>query len=439
MAGLAVVAAAGLSLALYLATMPPTITWWFGGSDSGDLASAADLLGIPHPTGYPLFVILGHLSSRIPAGEVAGRINVMNGTLAALGAGLAGATVLLLSPDRERRSAVRLGATICAMLALATSGLYWSQAIIGEVYALHAALTALVLWIWARPHTHPMLRGAAHGLALTNHLTSVLFLVAAALAVWTARRGAWSGAAMGWFGVGVLAPLALYALLPLRAAHHPAANWGDPSTPARFVAHVTGRQYAGLIAWGEPVTAAGDLLRLLRLMAGDLPPWVLPAAAVGARALWRTQRRFVVLSALIAVGVLVFSAMYQTADRAPYLLPAFVVVCVWAGVGLEVAARWIVTRLGDGRRRLYLPAGATAVVIVLAVWGTRAGMQVNLHGDDSALVFARTTLVAMPVGGTYYSARDDVTFALRYAQRSLGVRPDVRVIDVRGAGEQSRP
>src|SRR5262245_31875520 len=74
-------AAVLVPLALYARTMPPTITWWFGGSDSGELISAADSLGIAHPTGYPLFVLLGYLATRVPVGEVAGRVNAMNAIL----------------------------------------------------------------------------------------------------------------------------------------------------------------------------------------------------------------------------------------------------------------------------------------------------------------------------------------------------------------------
>jgi hypothetical protein len=434
----AIVPPALVALTLYLATMPPTITWWFGGSDSGDLVPAADLLGVPHPTGYPLFVIIGHLATRVPVGEVAARINAMNAVLAAGGAALTGLTVYALRAEHGRHSRIGYGAVGLAALALATAGLYWSQAIIGEVYALHAALTALLLWLWARGSTPPVLLGAAHGLAMTNHLTSALFVGAAVLVMLFGRNGGWNRGALLWFGLGAAMPLLLYLLLPLRAAQDPMANWGDPSTPGRLLAHVTGREYAGLVSVRDPAGMVRDLLGLLRLMIGDLPPWVIPSAVLGLKDLWSRQRQFAVVSSAIAASVLVFSAMYQTADRAPYILPAYVVVCVWAGTGLVMAGVWAAERWQDGRSSL-IAAGALAAVALLSVWAVRAGRRVNLHGDDSAVVFAQITLDALPPGATYYSARDDVTFALWYAQRSLGVRRDVLVVDLRGAGAGGEP
>ncbi|MCL5256242.1 MAG: DUF2723 domain-containing protein, partial [Chloroflexi bacterium] len=77
------VLAAAAAFALYLATMPPSITWQSGGQDSGNLAVAVQGLGIPHPTGYPTYVLLGKLFSYLPFGDLAYRLNVMSAVFAA--------------------------------------------------------------------------------------------------------------------------------------------------------------------------------------------------------------------------------------------------------------------------------------------------------------------------------------------------------------------
>src|SRR5207249_4500449 len=89
---------------------------------------------------------------------------------------------------------------------------------------------------------------------------------------------------------------------------------------------------------------------------------------------------------------------------------------------------------GNTPQRVAVIAAALGTMCLTLVWAARAGSRVNLHGDDSALVFARTTLDALPADATYLSARDDVTFALWYAQRALGLRRDVHVVDVRNPG-----
>ena len=47
-----------LSFALYAATMSRGITWLNTGHDGGDFVSAARSFGVPHPTGYPTYVLL---------------------------------------------------------------------------------------------------------------------------------------------------------------------------------------------------------------------------------------------------------------------------------------------------------------------------------------------------------------------------------------------
>ena len=72
---LAAAALAGIVFAVYAAGACHTI--YVG--DSGDLVTAVYVLGIPHPTGYPLYVLLGKLwSVLIPVGTVAWRMSLFS-------------------------------------------------------------------------------------------------------------------------------------------------------------------------------------------------------------------------------------------------------------------------------------------------------------------------------------------------------------------------
>ncbi|MCJ7750275.1 MAG: DUF2723 domain-containing protein, partial [Armatimonadetes bacterium] len=51
-------------LAVYHATLIPTVI----DQDSGELVAAAHVLGIPHPTGYPLWALLGRAFDYLPVG-----------------------------------------------------------------------------------------------------------------------------------------------------------------------------------------------------------------------------------------------------------------------------------------------------------------------------------------------------------------------------------
>src|ERR1700682_5062745 len=83
-------------LSLYRWTLAPTVTL----VDSGELIVAAHSLGVAHPPGFPLYVMLAHLASLVPIGNVAVRVNFASAIFAALAAAmltLAVAEMLIIS------------------------------------------------------------------------------------------------------------------------------------------------------------------------------------------------------------------------------------------------------------------------------------------------------------------------------------------------------
>jgi len=63
-----------VTLVLYLLTLAPSTAMW----DTSEYIAAAYTLGLPHPPGNPLFVILGRVFSILPiASSVAVRINIL--------------------------------------------------------------------------------------------------------------------------------------------------------------------------------------------------------------------------------------------------------------------------------------------------------------------------------------------------------------------------
>ena len=78
-------AIAGLAvLALYVTTLAPTTAMW----DASEYITAAYTLGIPHPPGNPLFVLLGRVASLLPFGNVAMRVNHLAAVSSALAAAI---------------------------------------------------------------------------------------------------------------------------------------------------------------------------------------------------------------------------------------------------------------------------------------------------------------------------------------------------------------
>ncbi len=181
---------------IYLATLAPTTAFW----DTSEYIAAAKVLGIPHPPGNPLFVILAHTFGLLPlAAGYAERINLFAAVTSAAAAGL-----WFLVAERWLRGIVshrwvRYGAAFGGVLVGATSWTVWNQSTVNEkVYTVSLLSIALVMWLVVRwgddePGTHRdrWLVLIAYVLALTstNHMMGVLALPALVVYVlWTDWR-----------------------------------------------------------------------------------------------------------------------------------------------------------------------------------------------------------------------------------------------------------
>lgn len=167
---------------LYAATAVPGP---FDG-DYGEFQYMPRLLGLPHPTGYPIYLLLGWFWSWLPLGTMAFRLNLFSAFWATL-------TLLLLFAIGRQQKLQPLAA-LAGGLALAFVPAFWRYAGLAAVYTLHTALmaAALLLWLyWSAAlrqktsETSKRLWMAAFftGLALTNHPTAAFLVPAAALFV----------------------------------------------------------------------------------------------------------------------------------------------------------------------------------------------------------------------------------------------------------------
>ncbi|MDQ4076852.1 MAG: DUF2723 domain-containing protein, partial [Chloroflexota bacterium] len=167
------------AFALYAATLVPGP---FDG-DYGEFQYMPRLLGLPHPTGYPLYLLLGWLWSWLPAGSLAFRLNLFSALWAAF-------TVTLLFAAARQQRLPRVAALVGGV-ALALAPNFWRYAGLAAVYTLHTTLLVAALWLWFRWSTAYRrgcgtrrelgLAALMSGLALTNHPTAAFLVPAIAL------------------------------------------------------------------------------------------------------------------------------------------------------------------------------------------------------------------------------------------------------------------
>ena len=130
-------ASAIFAAALYLRTLAPGVL----GGDSGEFQFAAWLGGFAHPTGYPLYLLLGYLWTHLlPFADAAWRMNAFSALWGAVAVGLLYLLALrmlqMTAPAGWPIAISRLLALLAAAI-FAVTPTFWSQAVVAEVYTLN--------------------------------------------------------------------------------------------------------------------------------------------------------------------------------------------------------------------------------------------------------------------------------------------------------------
>ncbi len=416
---LAALLASLIAYAVYVYTLAPSVTWAHNGADSGDLASAAFMLGIPHPPGYPLFTLLNSAFARIPLIEPAAGVGVFSALTAAASVYMlarAGAALMVrLVQDRL----VELVPPVVA-LAFAFAPALWSQANIAQVYTLNLAFASTILWAMvSNVRARMLIAAAALGFGAAHHLGTWLLAPGAWLAL-QPRRSEWRA------GLVLLAPLALYAYLPLRATMNPSVIWGDPRTLEGFLWLVSAAPYRIdllNIAW---VDTAGRGVEALRVLTEQFTPLGLGLATVGRFHLGRAQPRLAAASSLSFALLVAYDVIFALRDWSMYLLPAFAIVLLWMIYGVaDLLAR-------AGARR-WLQALVVCALLALPSYNLWHGFpEMDVSNDRAALDYARGIMESAPNDAVVFAEGDRALFALMYYRHALSSDSSSAVIVSQG-------
>ncbi|MBK8231173.1 MAG: DUF2723 domain-containing protein [Candidatus Eisenbacteria bacterium] len=431
---LALAASFLVPLALYLRTLARSVTW----IDGGELAAVAATLGIAHPPGYPLFTLLGHLFAQIPIGAVYSRIALLS-AVATAGASAILFRILwsLIRPADGSAwdHALGLASALGGALLFAVADSPWSQAVVVEVYALHALLVALLLAACIRVAT-PGARAPLYtagfwfGMGLAHHLTMVLLAPAIAVALVLAGRDRSRGATFSARALGsalglALIPLLLYLYLPIRSRLGPAVNWDYPESWFRFVSHATAAQY-------RPMLSAEGLkfAEMKAFFSGQLPQeatFLFPLLALaGAILLGRARPRLLWLTLPPVGACVVYNALYLIPDIGVYYLPVLLIGALWAGFALASIGRRC-ARAGAPARFGFLVA-----LLGLVAWPAGQNFERNdLSRNQSAAAYGRDLLrQCEPKAIVFSDDPNHVSQPMLYLQQVERLRPDVLILDL---------
>ncbi len=347
---MAALAGAGVCFAafgLYVWTLAPGVLYYERPSlmDSAMLQVHVYTLGITHPTGYPTYLMLTHLFTYLPFGDVAYRVNLASAVYAAFAALLVYVAAWLTT-----RSVV---AAVVGSLAVAVGPTYWSMAVVAEVYTLNALLVlapivTLLLWRDSRRDRYLLLTAFLMGLALTNHLTSGLVIPAGLVfvALVDHRKLMSFGLVLKGAGLFLLA-LVPYVYLPIRGSTALPMRENDPTTPARFLELVTGSQLSSSYFGVSPGALPGRVLFYGSQLLAEFGPFLLAISLLGAFVVVRKERPLAVLTGILYLGWLVHSLSYDIYDVHLYFMPTYLMVGLWISFG----AHFLLGKLGHSSSR----------------------------------------------------------------------------------------
>lgn len=258
---------------VYLTTLAPSVIQ----IDSGELATVQITLGIAHPTGYPLFTILGYIFSLLPIfSSKIYQMNFLAMIFVSVGVGLFTYSVKLVldnlqyftkqsvQPKKKKvqqkvvtnfelNENHKILLAFFSGLILAFSKTFWFQSTSVEVYSLQIFLLGLIILSLIKAYIYSdkndikswIVFALCLAFGFSNHMTTLLVLPATAYLFFT-KNGFNPKSFKKLFMMilfFILLLILVYLYLPIRASQNPILNWGNPIDLERIIRHVSGFQY----------------------------------------------------------------------------------------------------------------------------------------------------------------------------------------------------
>lgn len=358
------VGAGVICLIVYIITLNPTVTFM----DSGELAAACTAFGIPHPTGYPLFLIIGYIFTRLPiSSSPVYNLNLMSAVLSAAAVVVfyyvsylllsnlkSAARTQTVKRKKEKRSKEKHlkevnifntdTITIISFFTAIVFGFsktFWENALSVEVYPLHGLFLILLIYyslkIYFNLKEHNkkdwIILFILLGFSFANHMTTV-FIIPGIVYIYVLqyRVDILYTKSLSKQFLYVLPGLLLYLVLMVRASSGPYLNWSEPDTFSNLWHHITGGDYSQLMFSSSSVFSKnfnlffGTVLNEYAVISGII-------SLVGLIFLYKQNRVIFYYFAILILSCLAYSLNYNIRDLLSYFLLIYILLGLTFGIG----------------------------------------------------------------------------------------------------------
>jgi hypothetical protein len=444
---------------IYLFTLAPSVVQ----IDSGELAAVQATLGIAHPTGYPLFTLLGYLFSLIPLPfSKIFQLNILATIYCSAAVGVFTYTIKYCldnlssfkkknsvqkeSSKKEKKKSkeqvekaerevnipedLKLFTAVFGGLTLAFSRTFWFQSTSVEVYSLHLLLITLIILFLVKAYvmsfendklSHWLVFAFFLALGFTNHLTTLMILPGTAYLYFS--RYKFNSASFKNLALMILlfivVLVAVYSYLPIRASQNPILNWGNPLDWERILRHVSGKQYQVWL-FSSFDSAGKQFNHFWSILPFEFFVGLL-LAVVGFFVSIFKSRKLALFILITFVFTVLYSINYDIHDIDSYFLLAFIMLSFFAAFGaLKILEM----------KSLQKNLAVIILTVVVAIQLFFNFIKVNQSGVHTFEDYTKAVLNTVPKNSVIFSYQWDYFISASYYYQYVeDFRKDVTVID----------
>ncbi len=436
---------------VYLTTIAPSVIQ----IDSGELATVQIKLGIAHPTGYPLFTMIGYLFSLIPFfSSKIFQMNFLALLMVSSGVGLFTYSVKYLldnlqffskeeisskrKKNKTKSPAVfelteneKVPVAFISGLILAFSKTFWFQSTSVEVYSLQILLFSLIIFslLTAFVKTSQKIENKnwfifalVLALGFSNHMTTLLILPATAY-LYFLSNGFDSKSFRKLFLMVIfffVLLILIYSYLPIRAAQNPILNWGNPVDLERIMRHVSGFQYQVWL-----FSSMDSAKKQFSYFISNLPKEFylsLFLSIIGMFYAYKNHIRFFIFNIIIFVFTIIYSINYDINDIDSYFLLSYFSLSYFVIFGII----WCIKKIPLLRMNYKILAFLLFPLIQLLANYSNVNQSKNYIYED----YTKAILNSLPQNSIVFGYQWDFFISpAYYFQFVEGHRKDIAVID----------